>query len=139
ETMWLKRIVNLAPIASSLDANRTRRGVNMDPLHGRKIDHDAIITDSKTGDVVPGPAHGKKQVLATGEVHRLDDVSRATATGDEPRPPIDGGVENRARCFVLLIVRENQLAVKTRFQFLNSGRRRHRALLLLVIIARAAL
>ena len=112
ETVRLKRVVHLAPVAAALHSDRAWVRVNGDGFHLGQIDHQSIIAHSKAGDVVAGTTDGKKQIFLAREIHRLDHVLRAGAPGDECGPPVDRDVEYGTCGIVLRIVRDDQLAAK---------------------------
>ena len=74
----------------------------------RKIDHEAVVADGKTGHIVTAAAHRYQQIVGSGESHCIDNVGDPGSTGNERGPLVDHTVPGGARTIVAVIAGAEQ-------------------------------
>jgi hypothetical protein len=89
--------------------------IDPQPLHRRKVNHQATFANRVSRDVVTAPTDGHKQVVVAGEVHSVHDIGDANAARDQRRPLIDHAVPDSAgiviaRVAPVLALRQAQMA-----------------------------
>jgi hypothetical protein len=97
----LRCVVDFPPQGTALDESRALDGIDQDGAHRREIDHDAVVANSSTGDIVTAASHGDLQGVIAGETDRRRDIDGATASGDQSRSAVDGSVPDGAGAVVL--------------------------------------
>ena len=60
--------IELAPEHAARGTHRTRVRVELDGLHEREIDHDAVVADGVSGDGMSSPANGNQLFVRAGEL-----------------------------------------------------------------------
>src|SRR4029453_80323 len=98
------------PEDAALGSRRSRRRVDADAFHWREIDHEAAIVGAVAGRAVAAAPPRHPELARPGEVHRLLDVGRAGAAGNERRLPIDVAVPDGPRRVVVGVSTPDQLA-----------------------------
>ena len=83
ESERVRGVVEVAPRAPALGADRALLGVHADPLHVRQVDHDPAVADRVAGHVVAPAPDRDRQPLLAGEVHRSDHVGDVGAARDQ--------------------------------------------------------
>jgi hypothetical protein len=77
--------IQLAPKHPRLGTDRPRDGIDADALHARQVEHQAAVTDSLAGDIMPTASYRDEAVVRACELHRSDDIGRPGAAGDQRR------------------------------------------------------
>src|SRR5918999_4440616 len=108
--MLVRGAVHLAPRAAAADADGPGLRVDVDVLHGREVDDDAVVDGAEAGSVVATAAHREGQVAVAGERDHLRYVVRSGTAGDQGRPLVDHRVVDLAGVLVAGVLRPNQLA-----------------------------
>ena len=96
----LRRGVEVEPGRSSLCLGGSRFAVDDHVAHGRKVDHETVVTDAMPGGVMAAAAHCDLEPVRAGEVERNPDVLHTRAAHDHRRPVVDERVEAAAGCVV---------------------------------------
>ena len=73
------------------------RGVHVNALHRRQIDHQALVDRRPARDVVTAAAHRHFEAERAGQLHGIDDVGDAVTAGDERRTLVDQPVVHTRR------------------------------------------
>lgn len=97
EAECLSLVVEIPVEDAGLQANRSRRGIDTDSLHAREIQHQAVVPQGRTCDVVPAGTHGQRDIPLAGEAQRGEHVGHAGAARDSGRSLVDHGVPEGAR------------------------------------------
>ena len=121
QTVRLKRVVHLGPVAAALGADRARIGIDGDRSHSREIDHEPFVAHREAGDVVAGAANRDDQALVDCKPDGVRHVARVGAPSDQPWPPIDRRIEDRACSVVPLVAGCEELATKDGSQTTDGG------------------
>jgi hypothetical protein len=125
QTVKLGFTIELFPEDAALRACCALRGIDVDALHRREIDHQAVINRGASTDVVTAAAYGDFEVQRTGELDGLRDVGGAPASRDDLGPLVDQPVVNLTRVVVPGIRRLQQLAGKAWRELFDGGGYRH--------------
>jgi hypothetical protein len=107
-------LVDLGPRAAAADADGAGRGIDLDVLHRRQVDHDAIVDGPQPSAVVAAAPDGQRQVVAAGEGDDLGDVAGTGTARDQRRAPVDHRVVDLARLVVVGVVGADQPALVSR-------------------------
>jgi hypothetical protein len=83
--------------------------VDLDGLHRREIDDEAVVAGRVAGDVVGAAADSNAKPGVGGELHRNGHVRGASAPCDHGRSPVDHAVPNPAHDVVLMMPRHDHL------------------------------
>jgi hypothetical protein len=83
--------------------------VDVDRLHRRQVDDDAVVADGVARDVVPAAPHGEREPALAREAKRGRDVLGAAAARYERRPPIDGAIPDPPRTLVRRVIGSDEL------------------------------
>ena len=110
QTMFLGRMVDVAPQGAALDEGRALDRIDGDGAHGREVDHDPVVAHSGAGHAVAPTSYGDLEVAVAGEAHRGGHVGGAAAAGDQSRAPVDGAVPYGACVVVSIVVGCDQIA-----------------------------
>ena len=81
----MRRMIDIAPRASSAHGYRARRRINARVFHRREIDDQAIITNSQASGVVAATPDGQKQVFVPRKIYRLNYVRDVGTAHHQPR------------------------------------------------------
>ena len=101
----LRFAVEFADGEAGFGSHSARGRIDTNTLHGRKIDHEPVVTDRLAGDAVTTAAHRHRKAVLAGKVDAGDHVRRAGASRDDRGAPIDDPVEDDARCIVSRLAR----------------------------------
>ena len=85
----LGRAVDVAPGRAGLGADGAGGGVDVDGLHLREVDDQAVVTHGAAGHLVASAADADHRVVLAGDLDDLDDVSGVGAARDHRRVAID--------------------------------------------------
>jgi hypothetical protein len=127
ESMYLCLAIELLPQHAALRARRALARIDVNALHRREVDHQAVIDGGAAGDVVPAAADGDLQAERARELHGVDDVGRPVAARDEGRPPVDEPVVHAAGVVVTDVVPLQELARERRRELGDRIGERHPA------------
>ena len=89
KTMKLGLAVEFAPGDAALRPRRFAFAIDMDALHRRQIDHDAVVDRRSSGDIVAPASHRDLKAEFSAERQGIDDVGDAVAARDQRRPLVD--------------------------------------------------
>ena len=123
QAVLVGRPVVVVPRRTALHARPPPGRVDVAASHRRQIDHHAALGDGLAGDVVPAPASRDLEPVGTGEAHRVRDVGRVGAPGDQRRPLVDETVVDGPRLVVAGIIGPERPLPRTG----HGARRRSRA------------
>ncbi len=112
-------VVDVAPGAAAADPRGARHRIDADALHRREVDHEAALAGAKAGAVVAAAADGEQQAMVAGEADGGDDIARVGTAGDQRRPLVDHGVEDRASLVVARILGADEAAAQGRGKSLH--------------------
>src|SRR5882724_6829573 len=101
----MRRMIDIAPRASSAHGYRARRRINARVFHRREIDDQAIITNSQASGVVAATPDGQKQVLVPRKIYRLNYVRYVGTASYQLRPFVNHSIVHFAGVIVTLIAR----------------------------------
>src|SRR5260370_24467457 len=82
----MRRMIDIAPGASSAYGYRARRGVNARVFHRREVHDQAIITNSQSSRVAAATAAHLKQTLVSGKIYKLTYVPDLRTSSHQPPP-----------------------------------------------------
>ena len=105
EPVRLSGRVKVGERASGLDGRPAGARVDLDALHQRQVDHQAVIADGIARDVVPAPSDRDEQTILAPELDGLDDIFRRRAAGDKRGPAVNSGVPDLANLVVARVAR----------------------------------
>src|SRR5260370_11266492 len=103
----MRRMIDIAPGASSAYGYRARRGVNARVFHRREVDDQAIITNSQASRVVAATADGQKQTLVSRKIYRLNYVRDGGTACHQPRPFMNHSIVHFPGFVVFFVARLN--------------------------------
>ena len=103
QAMKLRLPVAVAPGCAALCADDSGGRIDVHAAHLRQVDHQAVVVDGVTGDVVAAALDRQGELVLAGEVDRVDDVRRARALDDHRRPSVDQPVPDRPRLVVAVL------------------------------------
>src|SRR6266478_8117598 len=86
ETEDMRRMIDIAPRASSAYDYRTCRGVNACVFNRREVDNEAVITNSQASSVMSSTADCQKQILVSRKIYRLNYIRDVGTASYQPRP-----------------------------------------------------
>src|SRR5450759_1926802 len=107
-------MIHVAPRASCADRYGPRGGVNPRVFYRPKVDDQSVVTNSQSARVVSSAAHGKKQIMFSRKIYRVDYIRCIRATGDQTRPFVYHSVVHFASFIISLIARLYEPASKVR-------------------------
>ena len=87
--MLLSRRIELRPPRATATARGPRGWVDADIAEGAQIDHDGVVSDTRTREVVTTAADSQVPSGGPREPDRGGHVIRRTDPGYRPRPPVD--------------------------------------------------
>ena len=93
----LRGAIDVGPGGAGLHAHAAGRGVHLDVLVRREIDHHAALAQRGAGDVVAAAADRQRQPAVADEGDAGGDVGGATWPDHERRPALDHAVPDPAR------------------------------------------
>src|SRR5215204_4888792 len=97
--------VDLSKEHPSLGPHRARFRIDADPLHQRKVNDEATVTNREAGVAVPPTTHGDQKAIVLREPHGRDDVGYTGAPRYKGRETIDRSVPHLASLLVAGIFR----------------------------------
>src|SRR5204862_3954244 len=100
EAVHLRRAVELAPGETGLGAAGLGIRVDVDALHQREVDHEAVVDGAVAGGRVAAGAHGDRQAVVAAVVHGGDHVFGGRAARDQRRMAVEEAVPDDS-CFVV--------------------------------------
>src|SRR5260370_9950878 len=101
----MRRMIDIAPGASSAYGYRARHGVNARVFHRREVDDQAIITNSQASRVVSATPDGQNQTLASRKIYRLNYVRDVATPCHQSRPFMNHSIVHFARVIVSFVAR----------------------------------
>jgi hypothetical protein len=101
----MRRMIDIAPGASSAYGYRARRRVNARVFHRREVDDEAVITNSQASRVMSSTADGQKQILVSRKIYRPNYVRYVGTASYQPRPFVNHSIVHFAGVIVTLIAR----------------------------------
>ena len=113
EAVLLGGGVDLSPPRPALDARDRLIGIDVDAVHGAKVDADAGVDDRRARDAVAAAVDGQRHALLTSDVDGGDNIICAGATGDERGLAVDHPVEHRAGVVVPGVARFDELTTES--------------------------
>src|SRR3982074_3491271 len=118
--MSLARSVERTQQCATLHPRAHLNRIDTHRPHGREIDHQPVIRDSKADHAVSAAAHANLEVEISARDPRCLPVRDTAAADDEPWPPVDQRVPNGTRRVVATISLHEDIAIETlRKAFLN--------------------
>jgi hypothetical protein len=104
-------MIDVTPDCTSTDMGDLFVGINVDVIHRREVDHEAVVTDGFARDVVSAAFDREQQILIAGEIDGSDDVGSPRTLGDDCWLLVDHPVPHAAGLVVALVLRlENRPA-----------------------------
>ena len=104
--------VELDPAEPRLRVRGPGLRVDLDRLHLREIDHDAVVAGREPGDVVAAAADRDRELSLAGVGERGDHVGGARAMGDQRRPLVDHRVPDASALVVARVGFSDETAAK---------------------------
>src|SRR5437016_672968 len=101
----MRRMIDIAPGASSAYDCRARRRVNARVFHWREVDDEAVITNSQASRVMSSTADCQKQILVSRKIYRLNYIRDVGTASYQPRPFVDHCIVHFAGVVVTLVAR----------------------------------
>lgn len=99
--------------------------IDVDPLHGGKVDHHTAVDGCPAGDVVAAAADGNLEVVPSTQLHRVDNIGDTRTAGNHRRPLVDHAVMKLSCLVVPVVVRRKELSREGRSErFKLLGKRR---------------
>jgi hypothetical protein len=97
-------------------ARHTPLEVDIDVAHAEKVEHQPVVAERAPRHGVAAGPHRDRQAVVARERQRRNHVDRSRTAGQEPRPPLDHGVEPGASLDVLWIAGFEQPAAQPEAQ-----------------------
>lgn len=119
EAVVLCRRVNVGEGAARLDGRTAGVGVDLDALHQREVDHEAIVADGIARNVVPAPSDRDEQVVLAPKFDGLHDIFRRRAAGDQCGPAVYHGVPDLSYFVVVRVARKKHISLQERFKIVD--------------------
>src|SRR4029453_13279636 len=98
-------MIDVAPSTAATRGDGARNRINARILYQAEINYQSVITNSQAAAIMPSHRNGKKQIMVSGKVDRVNYVGDIHATRNQERFLIDHCVINFARLIVLGVVR----------------------------------
>src|SRR3569832_574534 len=95
--MLLRLRIELPQFESGLCPGGAPLGIHADGLHGRQIDHEAILQDSLSDYIVYSDAEGDRKVRRSRKAHCLSDLTGVVTSGNERRLAVNHPVVDFSR------------------------------------------
>src|SRR5262245_59748365 len=92
--------VELSPGDATLGPHRTTLGVDVDPLHGREINHQPAIDGGASRHIVASATVSHLELQLFSKLHSIHDVGHATASGDQRSALVHPAIVNLPRVLV---------------------------------------
>ena len=108
ETMELRFTVELIPCEPPLRAGGAGLRIDVNALHERQVDHQAVVDRGATRDVVAASPDGDLELLIARQLHGISDVGQTAAAGDERRPLVDESVMDLPGFVITCLAREEE-------------------------------
>ncbi len=121
EAESLRLVIEVLPQDSGLSPGRLGRGIDVDALHQRQVDHEPVVAHGGSRDIVATATHRDQQALGRGEAHRLQHVGGARAAGDEARPLVDHRVPDTPRGIVSIVAGGEEGTAHSRTKIVDRG------------------
>jgi len=112
EPQRLRGAIELAEGVAGSDLGEAVPLVDPHTLQRGQVDDQAVVAEREATHAVAATPYRHPQVVLAREAHRAPDVRWVRAPRDEPRPPVDRAVPDRARLVVLLVRGQDQPAVE---------------------------
>jgi hypothetical protein len=116
-------LVELAPGQPGLRLGGAGGRIDLDPLHRREIDHQAVVARAVSLGGMAASAHGDHQAVVTAPPDGRPYVIRVAAARDERREAVDAAVPDHACLLVVGVALAEQLAGERGRQPIDRGRR----------------
>ena len=88
----LEEVLEQRPAA---DASHLRRGVDLDRVHLRQVDHEPVVDGAEAAAVVPSAPHRDPKAVLDAVAQRCSHIRLVDAVRDRDRPLVDHRVEQR--------------------------------------------
>ena len=119
EAVRLRGRVEVGEGAAGLDRRPAGIRVDLDVLHQREVDHEAVVADGIARDVVSASSDRDEQVVLARELDGLDDIFGRRAAGDQRGPAIDHGVPDLAHLVVARVAGKKHVPPEVRFELVD--------------------
>src|SRR5262249_18267746 len=116
--MGLGRGVQVRQRRAPLYDHAPRASVDGRGLHPREVDHDTIVAQGVSGNVVSAPSDGEHNPAVPRKVHRMHDIRCGPAPDDHPGPLVDRRVPDLARVLIAVVARKKDLSNNPALQLL---------------------
>ncbi len=120
EPVRLGLVVDVGPDGAAADGRLSHGRVHAHAVHGREVDHHAVVAGREARDAVAAAADGDRQVVAPCKADGCDHVGRAGAADDERRPvAVVGAVPDATGFLVARVGRGDHLPLNRFAQLLD--------------------
>ena len=97
KAVQLRFAIELLPQHAALRPDGALCRVDVDSLHRREVDHQAVVDRGTSTDIVSATADGNLQIQRARELDGVRDVGGAMTSRDRGRPLVDEAVVHAAR------------------------------------------
>lgn len=121
QTEHLRLVVEVSPRRARSGTSCLGNRIDTHSVHGRKVDHQAVVADGLAGDVVPAPVHREQEVPVARKVDGCEDIGGSAASNDDGGPSIDHAVPDAASLVVSGVPGAQDLAPNPGPQVVHEG------------------
>ncbi len=124
----MRCMINVTPDASASNRDGARNRIDPRVFDRRKVDHQAVITNSQTARVVAAASDGNQETVIAREIHGPHDVCDIHALRDQAWFFVDHPVIHLSGVVIICVARLNQSASEVWFElgdgiFVEHGKR----------------
>src|SRR5262249_26303469 len=112
-------VVKLTPGDAGLGTGGLALWIDTNAFHWREVDHQASIAGRVTRYIVAAAAYGDQQMVASGEIDRVNHVSDPGAASDNRGPAIDHRIVDLARRIVSIVSPKQMATAQSGTELLN--------------------
>ena len=116
-----RRVDDVASRCAALDAGRACRWIDGDGAHLRQIDHDTILAQRSSREIMPPTTNGERKPMRTRPTNGVRHVLRIRTANNRRWPSADVPIPERARLFIGCVPWEDKLADEERCEIIEMG------------------
>jgi len=116
-----RRVDEVARPCAALGAGRVRRGVDGDGAHPRAIDHDAILAQRPSREIMSPAANGERTPMRARPTNGVSHVLGMRTANDRRRTGVDPPIPELARRLIGRVLGEDERAGEELCEILENG------------------